>query len=118
MSLIALIILAVFLGWAEAVKKLDIAWIQTAKYAVTLSAPLWLGGFWSILAVFLLFQAIYIPVRNKFQGKDIWFIDKETWFGETIVNFLDHYFGEYFAKWGGRVLYIAEFVLAILILLV
>lgn len=110
MQLIFLVILAIVAGWAEALKKVDILVIQSAKWIVALSAPLWLGGFWSILAVFLIFQAVYIPVRNKFQGKDIWFIDKETWVGELITKYLGDI--------SGRVLYIAEFVLAVLILLV
>lgn len=110
MSLIALIILAAVMGWAEALKKLDIAWVQTIKWVVTLSAFFWLGGITAVLAVFLIFQSVYIPVRNKYEGKDIWFIDKESWLGELVSKYLGDV--------GGRVVYISQFILAVLILLV
>jgi hypothetical protein len=107
-SLLALIALAAFIGYKEAKEQIAIELVQTTKWVVALSAPLWLGGLLSIVAVFLLFQAVYIPVRNKFQGKPIWFIDEETYIGSKITQYL--------GQDGGRILFFIELFLAILLL--
>lgn len=113
MQLIVLIALATILGAyvGKNPEALGELYQQLIKWAAVLSSPFWLGaGFWGVVACFLLYQSFFVAVRNISEGKDVWFIDQETWLGEQVVKYLGDI--------GGKLLFFIEILFAIFLLIV
>jgi hypothetical protein len=110
-SIFVLIVLAFLLGSHEGKNPgaLDPALQVTVKWGIALTSPLWLGvGLFGMFAVFLLYQLCYSVAKNISEGASFWFIDEDSWVGALVVKYL--------GKDGGRILFIAEAVLILIIL--
>lgn len=112
-SLIALAILTAILAWYRATKPLAIDPVlgQVARYGIVIVGWILLGGgLLNILASFLLTNAIYQVVFNKYSGNDLWFFDDDTWLGKQVVKYL--------GEGSGQVWFFIQLIAAILIVLI
>lgn len=112
MILVLLIALAAALGWYVGKNPLELntTVLQGIKWVIVLSSLFWLGGLFNMIAVFLLYQSFFVAARNIAEGKDIWFIDEETFIGDIVTKHL--------GETAGRTLFFIEVLIAILIILV
>ena len=88
---------------------IDNTWIEVARWAAVGLAWLFIGGILNGLAIFLLAQTLYNPLYNYFTGRDVWFIEDDTWYGKLAVKYL----GENY----GKTLFWIQLIIALVIIL-
>lgn len=99
-------------AWFVATREepIDTTIVEITRWVlVILGAYLLSNGILGFIAVFLFTQALYVPVFNKFSGKETWFIDDDTWLGRQII--------EYLGEGSGRVWFWIQVVAAIILLI-
>ena len=111
MLLLLLIAFAFGLGWyiGKNPNELNVIVLQGIKWLCILSSLFWMGGLFNLLAVFILYQCFFTVARNLAQGKEAWYVDEDTWLGEIVTK--------YFGETGGKILFFAELLLALLIII-
>ncbi len=111
MILFLLIAFAAGLGWyiGKNPDELNVVVLQGIKWFCILSSLIWMGGLFNLLAVFILYQCFFTAARNLAQGKEAWYVDEDTWLGEIVTK--------YWGVSGGKTLFIAELIIAFLIIL-
>jgi hypothetical protein len=97
--------------YAKNEEKFDGTWVELLRWALVFVGWGLLGSeFPNLIISFLVTQAIYVPVYNYFSGKDIWFIDNDTWLGKQIINYL--------GEGAGRVWFFTQLAAAIALIII
>lgn len=90
-QLLLIAAVAISVAWwaAKRPESADPTWLELVRWAVVVAGWAILGSdFVNLLLSFLVTQAVYVPAFNYWTGKDIWFIDNDTWLGKLIVKYL------------------------------
>lgn len=112
MSIIILILLNLALAYAAAKFpiKLNGTFLEIVRWVVVLIGWALIGdGLLNGLASFLVSQAVYVAAYNKLSGKDIWFIEDDTWYGKLAIKYL--------GEGSGKVLFYGQLAVGILLII-
>lgn len=110
-ALIALGFLSILLAWYVSKYDAPDLIIIAAKLGAAISSLIWLKvSLISMLGVLLFIQAIYVPAKNYFDGRNIWFMDNQSWIGQILTHYLGHI--------AGRTFYIVQLIFAIILIFI
>lgn len=88
LTLLALLTIGIAYTYAKFPEKFDPTVVEIVRWLIVIVAWFNLGSVLDGIAAFLIAQALYTPAYNYFSGKDVWFIDNDTWLGKQIIKYL------------------------------